>query len=87
MSVRRGMGQRSPRGGLCCCQWYQCSLLGRAQDLGSPCHLRPPVCEPQQHPRKGPLSLEPCLLPESGGHNKEDVSGRQPGMGSCVRNK
>lgn len=51
----------------------QCSWLGRAQVLGSPL----------QHPRKGPLSL----LPKSGGHNKDDVSEQQPGMGSCVGNK
>lgn len=40
------------------------------------------VCEPQ----KGPIIPKPCLLLKSGGHNK-DVSRRQPGAGSCVRNR
>lgn len=44
--------------------WCQCSLLGRAQDLGSPLPSVAPVCEPRQHPRKGPLS--PRVLPVAG---------------------
>lgn len=45
------------------------------------CERAPAAC------REQPLSREPCQLPVSVGHNKDGVSGRQPGLGSCVRNK